>query len=104
MGDKLFHQLHRQRTKRDCGVATLATLIGRSYEEVLIAAVSISPNVLKKGLFSTDLQRIASMFEIVLIRRTGEFDIDEHNGILELCFPNKREHLVVLMNGLIFDP
>ncbi len=103
MSEKLFHQLHQQRGKRDCGVATLATLIGRSYEETLLAAVSVSPNVWKKGLYSSDLIRIAAMFQTEIIRRTT-VDVEEHSGILELKFPSKREHFVLLLNGLIFDP
>lgn len=104
MAEKLFYQIHHQRGKRDCGVATLATLIGRTYEEVLMVAGDISPNVLKKGLFASDLAKIANEFQSTIVRKVGHIDLDEDTGILELKFPNRREHYVFLMNGLIFDP
>lgn len=104
MADKLFHQIHPQRGKRDCGVATLATLLGRSYEEVLVAAASMSPNVLKKGLYASDLARIALSLGSSLKRRVGQIDLDETTGILEVKLKNGREHFVFLANGLVFDP
>lgn len=102
MAAKLFHQLHPQRTKRDCGVACLATLLGRSYEEVLLEAASVSPNVLRKGLYASDLSKIALRFGVELRRRTSS-DLEDRTGILEVSV-KKREHLVFLVNGLVFDP
>lgn len=103
MAAKLFFQLHQQRGKRDCGVATLATLLGRTYEEVLIVAAMLSPNVLKKGLYATDLHRIADSLGSTLKRRVGSMDLEEKTGILEVKFKSKREHFVFLVNGLVFD-
>lgn len=104
MADKLFHQLHQQRGKRDCGVACLATLLGRSYEEVLLATFTISPNVLKKGIYSSDLQKIAATFKTELKRRPAPVDLDDRTGILEVKLKSGREHFVFLANGLVFDP
>lgn len=105
MSDKLFYQIHQQRGRKDCGVATLATLLGRSYEEVLVAAASVSPNVLKKGLYASDLAKIAQGLGSRLLRLTGTIDLDEETGILEVQIKkDKREHLVFLMNGIVFDP
>lgn len=104
MAEKLFFQIHPQRSKRDCGVATLATLLGRSYEDVLLAAAKISPNVLKKGLYSSDLARIAESLDSKLKRHVGQIDLDDKTGILEIKLKNGREHFVFLVNGLVYDP
>lgn len=104
MGDKLFHQLHQQRGKRDCGVACLATLLGRSYEEVLLATFTVSPNVLKKGIYASDLAKVAQTFKTELKRRPAPVDLDDRTGILEVAMKSGREHFVFLVNGLVFDP
>lgn len=107
MSEKLFHQIHHQRGKHDCGVACLATLLGRSYEEVLVAAAKVSPNVLKKGLYANDLAKIAASLGSELKRNVGQIDLDEKTGILEIKIKNRkhhREHFAFLVNGLVFDP
>lgn len=101
---KALFRIINMRGKNDCGVATLATLLGRTYEEILISAGRISPNVLKKGLYGSDLVKIAAEFNISLVRRVQKIDLDEHSGILGLRYPTKREHFVFLTNGLVFDP
>lgn len=102
--NKGLFRIINQRGKHDCGVAALATLLGRTYEEILISAGRISPNVLKKGLYSSDLVRIAAEFNTSLSRKVQKIDLDEHSGILGLRYPTKREHFVYLTNGLVFDP
>ena len=97
-------QIHRQRGRKDCGVATLATLLGRTYEEVLVVAGRIAPTVLRKGLYSSDLVRIAAEFDVLLTRRVQKIDLEDHTGILGLEYSRKRFHAVFLTHGLIFDP
>lgn len=104
MSDRSVFRITNQRGKHDCGVATLATLLGRSYEDTLLAAGRLSPKVLKTGLYSSDLIRIAAEFGSTLVRRVQRIDLDEHTGILGLEYPSKRLHFVFLTNGLVFDP
>lgn len=104
MGEKALFRVTNMRGKHDCGVATLAMLLGRTYEEVLLVAGRISPNVLKKGLYSSDLVKIAGEFGSKLSRTTTPIDLEESTGILGLRFPTEREHFTFLTNGLMFDP
>lgn len=101
---KDLFRIINMRGKHDCGVATLATLLGRTYEEILLSAGRISPRVLKMGLYDSDLVKIAADFNTLLVRRVQKIDLDEHTGILGLRYPTKREHFVFLTNGLVFDP
>lgn len=99
-----------QRGKYDCGVAVLAAFLNHTYEEVLVEACRVSPSVLKTGLYSTQMIEVAAALGHTLKRRRRNIDLDESAGILEL---RKRtldkngqplEHVVLLTNGLVFDP
>lgn len=104
MAEKALFRIINQRGKADCGVATLATLLSRTYEEVLLVAGRISPNVLRKGLFTSDLIRIAWEFDTALERKVQKIDLDEVTGVLGVRYPSKREHFVFITKGLVFDP
>lgn len=104
MSEKTVFKLHSQRGKHDCGIATLATLLGRTYEEVLLKSGTVSPKLLKLGLSATELFRIAELFDATLVRHTGAIDLDESSGILGIVYPDTWGHWVWLTNGLIFCP
>ncbi len=93
-----------QRGKCDCTIAVLASLTSRTYEEVLVQAVLLNPEILKQGLHSTQVMEIAKIFGVTLKRRTKRIDVEEMSGILELRRPDGTEHVVLLTNGLLFDP
>lgn len=87
-----------QRGKYDCAVAALAMLTGQTYEEILLAVGQEQPKVLTKGLWITEIMRIAKAAGIVTkCRKT--FDLDTDYGLLCLY-----DHVVVLKNGLVIDP
>lgn len=92
-----------KRNRADCVIASLAMLLGCPYEEVLITAAQQLPDVLKKGLFSSETISIAACMGTPLKLRNTQIDLEEDCGILMLKFPNRCEHAVYLTNGLIFD-
>lgn len=91
-----------QRTKWDCGIATLASFLCQPYEEVLrVAAAEVKD--LREGLTGKEQIAIADHFGMKLRRRVRNIDLEEREGILG--FKHKGGgHSVVLANGLIFDP
>ena len=87
-----------QRAESDCGVAALAMILGKTYEEVLVACGHDHPRVLTKGLWATGMSRVAASLGVTLTRKRT-FDVETAFGLLCLS-----DHVVVLKNGLIIDP
>lgn len=96
-----FVQLVPQRHKTDCGVATLATLLGKSYEEALLAVKQ--PQVLTKGVQLRVVRNAARKLGTPLVLHR-QIDIDNDTGILGVVSEGwDFEHLVVMLNGTIID-
>lgn len=91
-----------QRTKWDCGIATLASFLCQPYEEVLRVAAAEVKDV-QLGLTGKEQIAIADHFGMRLRRRVRGIDLEEHEGILGFQTPTGG-HSVVLASGLIFDP
>lgn len=89
----------------DCCVAALAMLLGKSYEEALVAAVRIEKNVLKAGMNWLQVRRAAKLLGATLIekRKSTIEDEDEDTGILNVTLADGTPHAVLLSHGLIFD-
>lgn len=96
-----FVRLVKQRHDTDCSVATLATFLARSYEEVLLAIKR--PDVLSKGVYVRAVVAAAKRLGKPLKLRQ-RFDVENDTGIL-VVYSKTRDfkHLVVLMSGLIID-
>lgn len=94
-----------QRGDGDCGIASLASYLGMNYEDVLAAAVASTKDykLHKNGMYNIQIVRIAKFLGITLHRRK-RWDYEESCGILSLDMPGESGHVVVLKNGLIFDP
>lgn len=91
-----------QRHVADCGAATLAMLLGVTYEEVLIPLGFEVPNILRRGVWFTELQRAAlTLGATLVLKRTCDLELDE--GILQVKFRRGANHVVLLRQGLIFD-
>jgi predicted double-glycine peptidase len=90
----------RQRHDNDCGVACLAMYLGISYEDALIAFGGEAPEVLRSGVFWSQLKRAAANHGIKMVLRRKWEPTDE--GILQVRY-RKDHHVVVLRHGLIFD-
>ncbi len=103
-----FVELVIQRGKGDCGIAALAMLLGRPYEDVFAAAITRTcqkPH--HSGMLTRQIQAAAARLGIVLILRRS-WDLESSAGLLtvEQTEPKPDEftqHLVLLKFGLIFD-
>jgi Peptidase C39 family len=98
--------LVRQRTDGDCGVAALATLLSRPYEEVQAAAASIDR--VKRGLCGMrvrDLAQVARQFGFELEWRR-RYELDDDAGLLVVRGPHTARdgHAVAAYGGFVFDP
>lgn len=92
-----------QRHDGDCGVAALAMFLNTTYEAVLVVASRIAPRVLKRGMFGTEIMLVAKEFgrEVWL---KPKVNLDDDTGILCVRYRDNSEHVVYLINGLVFEP
>jgi hypothetical protein len=92
-----------QRHIADCGCATLAMLLGISYEDALLALGGEAPKILRGGVWLTQLQRAAAKLGSPLkIKRRWDAEFDE--GIVQIRFKSGTGyHVVLLRAGLFFD-
>ncbi len=87
-----------QRGVGDCGIAALAMLTGKSYEDVLEAASRVQPRAHHKGLWMKQIQRIAAALGTNLHNRR-KFNLEEDCGILSVD-----AHVVMVRDGVVIDP
>lgn len=99
-GTPLFH-IVLQKRGWDCGIATLASLMGEPYEEVLREAAQRFK--IERGMHAREMIAVAKVFNVELKHRVKNIDVEEHNGILGIVHKGGH-HAVLLMNGLVFDP
>lgn len=93
----------------DCALAALASYLGVTYEDVLLAAGRVTKNnVLKAGLHGTEIVRVAGRLGVKL-RSTAwdRVDQDEDTGILivlaRINGQAYEEHCVIFHKGSIID-
>jgi len=108
MTNPVFHIVLQHHTG-DCSIAALASLLCVSYDEVLIVASRLDENVLKNGLDAEETCKV-----IVAFGKSAQYwanpedvDLSEAQGILGVKPKGRGRqigHVVVLSNGLIFDP
>lgn len=91
-----------QRHRADCSAAVLGMLLGISYEEALLALTRESPELLRKGVWFTELQRAAKQMGIPL-RLKRRWDANFDDGIAHVRFRSGGNHVVLLRAGLFFD-
>lgn len=94
-------QVIPQRHDMDCGVACLAMLLGKSYEDVLM---SFKHNVVRSGVTLRQLRHAAKRLGFCLSWSRKLGDLDTETGIL--CVRSvkwRNDHLVVLKDGMIVD-
>lgn len=97
-----------QRDKGDCGIAALAMLLGRSYEDVFAASISKkfrTPHT--AGMYTRQLKATARKLGSKLLFKRA-FDLESSCGLLTVEKIDKQpdefaQHLVLLKYGLIFD-
>jgi hypothetical protein len=99
-------RIQMQRASGDCCIASLATLTGIAYEDVLIEAAKERKVPHNIGLFFTDLLRVAERLKYPM-RKKARVNFFKDKGILDARLfhnmPHASNHAVILMAGLIFD-
>jgi hypothetical protein len=103
-----FVNLVIQRGKADCGIASLAMLLGLQYEDVFAVAITKKyPSPHHRGMYSRQIIATAKRLGTTLtLRRT--WDLESSCGLLTVEKTDKQpdefaQHLVLLKFGLIFD-
>lgn len=91
-----------QRFNGDCAICALAMYLGRAYEDVLAAAGARSRRPHHAGLFRRQITATAKALGTPLIAARS-WDLETTSGILHLEH-RAGAHVVVLAEGLIFDP
>lgn len=95
-----YIQIIEQRFKMDCGVASLAMLLGLDYDTVLAA---YRHNIVAKGATIRQMQAAARRLKRPIIW-TRKIRLEEDEGLLCVRSPQwPHEHMVMLKEGLIFD-
>lgn len=91
-----------QRHVADCSSAVLAMFLGISYEEALLALTRVSPHLLRKGIWFTELRKAAKRMGVPLtLKRRWNADFDD--GIAHIKFKRGGNHVVLLRAGLFWD-
>jgi hypothetical protein len=92
-----------QRNESDCAIATLSSLTGISYEEVLIAAARVAP--CETGMYMTQIQHVASELGVeLLLKRKGRYDPETATGILSVSNAKASIwHVAILRQGSIIE-
>lgn len=91
----------------DCVVASLASLLGLTYNECLIHCATANPHVLASGMTWKDARLAAKRAGVSMrVLRRGRFDISEATGLL--CVHRQKhgkreEHSLLLWAGRLCD-
>lgn len=103
-----FVELVIQRSKADCGIAVLAMLLGKAYEDVFAVAITDKHRTPHRtGMYTRQLQEVSRrMGTRLVLRRT--WDLESSTGLLAVEKVDRQpdefaQHLVLLKFGLIFD-
>jgi ABC-type bacteriocin/lantibiotic exporter with double-glycine peptidase domain len=102
-----FHQVVKQRTPADCGVATLAMLLsdrGITYEDVVAAVTEVAPKVFNRGLWLPEIIKAAKRLGVTLRQRRSYVLEDVERGILRVTWKDKGgAHVVFIRDGQVTD-
>lgn len=92
----------------DCVVAALELACGVSYEDALAMSLRAAPNVLREGMWLTEIPKVARLLGYrVRKHRAGTFEADESTGILHVYQPHRPKetsHVVYLWDGRVIEP
>jgi hypothetical protein len=90
-----------QRGNMDCGLCCLQMLSDRPYDAVRDEALRVVPRLHDRGMFASELTRVAARLGITLRKRRRWSD--EEVGVLDVQLPDSR-HFVVLFRGVLVNP
>jgi hypothetical protein len=91
-----------QRHVADCSVSCLAMFLGITYEDALLAYGGDVPNILRGGVWLSQIQRAAAKLGTPL-KITRRWDVEEDEGIVHVRFKSGYGHVLVLRSGLFFN-
>lgn len=91
-----------QRHLADCVAAVTSMFLRVSYEEALLALSKESPELIRKGVWFTELQRAARQMGVPL-KLKRRWDVNFHDGIVHVRFARGGNHVVLLRAGLFWD-
>jgi hypothetical protein len=103
-----FVKIELQQGVADCGITALAMLLGRSYLDVLTAAITKKhPRPHQAGMHTRQVQAVAKRLGVSLVLRRS-WDLEASCGLLSVekmgAKPDEFNfHMVLLKFGLIFD-
>lgn len=92
-----------QKDAADCGISALAMLLGKPYVEVFQVAEAVSPKCAKRGLWNTELRRIAKRLGVTLKVVKPVPELTEATGILDVQKP-KQGHYALIFQGVLINP
>lgn len=98
----------------DCGIATLATLLEQTYEDVYVATQAVDPKRRgKSGLMTRHIIEVAQQLGVTLdVRLPGRFTLDDdEEGLLFVRWRSRSRHLttgfrwhvVAYTHGVVVD-
>jgi hypothetical protein len=94
-----------QKSGADCGVACVAMISGRPYQQVADAARKIAWNVAAVGLYPSQVQALAKACRCRLTRRARKgYDEDLTGVLIVRDAQDWALHAVVIFQGCIFNP
>lgn len=94
-----------QRQQLDCGIACLAMLLGRTYEEVLLVSAQVLPDVYAAGMTWRQLQAVAKRFGVsTKLNRYWERNPESCGALCVSAANWAVQHLVVLKDEIVVDP
>jgi hypothetical protein len=109
LGPAVLCHVRQNGHDNDCMVASLATVFDKSYEEVLLAAGRLYPDVLQKGMTWEQAKRTVKRLGLkTKLLRAGRFDPDETTGVLYVARRRTKtapayHHVVVLWEGRVLE-
>jgi hypothetical protein len=91
----------RKQTSADCAIVALEMFLGIPYAQVAAFVAATSPKAFIRGMWTTEIQRVAAGLGTKLKRQRKWADDD--SGILVLQLEDAC-HAVVLFEGVIINP
>ena len=91
----------RQQEHADCAVVALAQWLGLPYSRVAAAVATVRPMALAQGMYQTEIQKVAKIFDRVLRVKRKVPPLEERPSGLLMLQMQDGHHAVVLFEGLI---
>ena len=92
----------RRQEHADCAVVALAMWLGLPYTQVAAAVATVRPLALANGMYQSEIQKVARIFDRTLkVRR--KFNLEDRPSGLLMLDMGDGHHAVVLFEGVIIS-